>query len=228
MLSPELYEEFMSGIKPSYRKFTIPYSNILHIAKKLYEDKNKSEIRFINLYRTLEGIQKYTLLHNFPIENKFIGDFVNIQNMFIIEVDGSIHEMTDVRIRDKERESRLKKAGWRILRLNTKGDNNTWIRQLAQFILSIETNKLPLFNTTKRSKLCSLMNTLKEWNGEELPPCDNKFWISKAKRKKKHKKRVTLLRQSNPIVILRKKTTSVLVTNQIKALGERSLGNTKD
>lgn len=54
---------------------------------------------------------------NFPILNKFFGDFVSVHHRFIIEVDGSIHKKPEVRKKDLERDKVLLMAGWKVFRI---------------------------------------------------------------------------------------------------------------
>jgi very-short-patch-repair endonuclease len=46
----------------------------------------------------------------------FIVDFVCIEQMLIIEVDGSVHEDADQQLYDAERQARLEGLGFRVLR----------------------------------------------------------------------------------------------------------------
>lgn len=60
-------------------------------------------------------MEGYTFRRQRPVLN-YIADFMCKELMLIIEVDGSIHELEHIKVRDKERESNLIKAGFTILR----------------------------------------------------------------------------------------------------------------
>ena len=57
----------------------------------------------------------YTFRRQRPVLN-YIADFMCMPLMLIIEVDGSIHDLEEVKIRDLKREKELKAAGFTILR----------------------------------------------------------------------------------------------------------------
>lgn len=57
----------------------------------------------------------YTFRRQRPVLN-YIADFMCKELMLIIEVDGSIHEIEEVKVRDQKREEELMAAGFTILR----------------------------------------------------------------------------------------------------------------
>jgi len=52
--------------------------------------------------------------------NRFVVDFYCHKLKLVIEVDGSVHDNEDVKIRDKERESELESYGLKIIRFSNK------------------------------------------------------------------------------------------------------------
>jgi very-short-patch-repair endonuclease len=61
------------------------------------------------------SMRGYTFRRQRPVLN-YIADFMCKELMLIIEVDGSIHELEEIKIRDKKRDEVLKAAGFTILR----------------------------------------------------------------------------------------------------------------
>ena len=52
--------------------------------------------------------------------NRFVVDFYCHKYKLVIEVDGSVHDNEDVKIRDKERECELESYGLKIIRFSNK------------------------------------------------------------------------------------------------------------
>ncbi|MDB5198315.1 MAG: methylmalonyl-CoA mutase family protein, partial [Chitinophagaceae bacterium] len=64
--------------------------------------------------KQLEGI-KFRRQH---IIEKFIADFISLDKHLIIEVDGLIHQMPDVKLNDEQRTERLNELGFKVIRIN--------------------------------------------------------------------------------------------------------------
>ncbi len=64
--------------------------------------------------KQLDGI-KFRRQH---IIDKFIADFISLGKHLIIEVDGLIHQMPDVKLNDEQRTKRLDELGYQVLRIN--------------------------------------------------------------------------------------------------------------
>lgn len=84
-------------------------------ARKLRQDPNTPERK---AWETLRQLRKegHTVRRQVPIEGLTV-DFAIRPLRLVIEVDGSIHDRTDVKLNDAERDARLEAAGWRILRI---------------------------------------------------------------------------------------------------------------
>lgn len=66
-----------------------------------------------------EHIRKKSLGHKFRNQHalyKYVVDFFCYELLLIIEVDGSIHTLTEIALNDKDREDNLKSLGLHILR----------------------------------------------------------------------------------------------------------------
>ena len=48
----------------------------------------------------------------------YIVDFAITREKLVIEIDGGIHKLEEIALRDAERDSFLKSEGWRVLRIN--------------------------------------------------------------------------------------------------------------
>jgi len=64
--------------------------------------------------KKLDGI-KFRRQH---IIDKFIADFISLDKHLIIEVDGLIHQMPDVKLNDEQRTERLNELGFKVIRIN--------------------------------------------------------------------------------------------------------------
>ena len=64
--------------------------------------------------KQLDGI-KFRRQH---IIDKFIADFISLDKHLIIEVDGLIHQMPDVKLNDDQRTERLQELGFKVIRIN--------------------------------------------------------------------------------------------------------------
>jgi methylmalonyl-CoA mutase len=64
--------------------------------------------------KQLDGI-KFRRQH---IIDQFIADFISLDKRLIIEVDGLIHQMPDVKLNDEQRTERLQELGYHVVRIN--------------------------------------------------------------------------------------------------------------
>lgn len=120
-LDRKLYNAFKGR-----KKGTPDFYKLRDFANELNTSPPKSETRFINQFKGLTEFGMLRLFRNLPIENKYIGDFVDLNRQIIIEVDGSIHELESVQKKDVKREIYLRKRGWFIIRLKTSQSAEEW------------------------------------------------------------------------------------------------------
>ena len=111
---------------------------VFGFAKQLRKEMTDAEkILWVHLK---SGIQNFKIRRQHPIGN-YIADFFCHKLKLIIEVDGSIHELDDVKIDDIERDKRLTALGYRIMRFTNKQVYNELEFILAE-INSIGENEL--------------------------------------------------------------------------------------
>jgi len=105
-------------------------------AKKLRQEMTPSEKVLQRLLRTIEGahFRKQTAV------GSHVFDFGWLSASLLIEIDGSIHERTDVKANDKTKEIFAIAQGFRVLRLqnNDVWDRPAWV--VAQVREALERN----------------------------------------------------------------------------------------
>lgn len=84
-------------------------------ARRLRKSANAPEDIAWQTLRTLRD-------HSFPVRrqhpiNDLIVDFAITRARLVIEIDGGIHNLPDVRERDEERDKLLESLGWSVLRI---------------------------------------------------------------------------------------------------------------
>ena len=75
----------------------------------------------------------------------YVADFACLRAKLIIEVDGGIHSLTDVALRDLKRDEWLKSQGYRVLRIDSRRIPDELDTVVAEVVLAIsQTSPLPL------------------------------------------------------------------------------------
>ncbi len=87
-------------------------------ARKLRRQMTPPEIALWYYLRQRPNGLKFRKQH--PIGNDYVADFCCISAMLVIEVDGKVHDIEQVAIRDVERENHIAGKGFRTIRLNAK------------------------------------------------------------------------------------------------------------
>ena len=79
--------------------------------------------------------------HGFPVRRQhpidgLIVDFSISRAKLVIELDGGIHNWSEVALKDAERDAKLKAAGWKILRLSNQEalDEDLLFRKVAEVL----------------------------------------------------------------------------------------------
>lgn len=85
-------------------------------ARKLRQSANLPERKAWETLRQLRN-EGFSVRRQVPIDGLTV-DFAIRSIRLVIEIDGSIHQREDVMLNDAERETRLRNAGWRILRIS--------------------------------------------------------------------------------------------------------------
>ena len=75
----------------------------------------------------------------------YVVDFACLRARLVIEVDGGVHERTDVALRDLERDAWLKAQGYRVLRIDSRRIPADLDQVVAEMVRAIrQTTPLPL------------------------------------------------------------------------------------
>mgnify|MGYP001806618928 CR=1 FL=1 len=87
-------------------------------ARRLRQQANLPERLAWEALRTLRR-HGFAVRRQHPIGQDIV-DFAFLKARLVVEVDGGIHKLEGVQVRDRERDFRLQKAGWRVLRVPAK------------------------------------------------------------------------------------------------------------
>ncbi len=115
---------------------------IFEIAKQLRKEMTEAEkILWHHLRQGVNGI-KFRRQHPIGI---YVADFYCHKMKWVIELDGSVHDMPEIIERDTQRENDLKKWGYEIIRFR-----NCDIHKRLDYVLKIIENKtIEFLNQTK-------------------------------------------------------------------------------
>ena len=89
--------------------------NLQPNANRLRKEMTKAEACLWKFVLRAGKMKGYSFRRQRPVLN-YIADFMCKELMLIIEVDGSIHELEDVRKNDEQRQKVLEEAGFTVLR----------------------------------------------------------------------------------------------------------------
>ena len=89
--------------------------NLQPNANRLRKEMTKAEACLWKYVLRAGKMKGYGFRRQRPVLN-FIADFMCKELMLIVEVDGSIHELEDVRKNDEQRQKALEEAGFTVLR----------------------------------------------------------------------------------------------------------------
>ena len=116
--SGQPYNHLLNGNSHEYFATADPfyYKNLKEFALQMRGNQTEAEATLWSRLRDkqLGGI-KFRRQH---IIGKFIADFISLDRRLIIEVDGLIHQMPDVKLNDEERTVQLRELGFNVLRIN--------------------------------------------------------------------------------------------------------------
>jgi very-short-patch-repair endonuclease len=151
--------------KGKIRKARIKYM-LENPEQTAWRTKNMSypEEKFLNKLIS-EGLDKQHLIVREYSVFPFYIDFAFINEKIAIEIDGSQHELPDIKIRDAKKDKLLNNQGWRILRIPAKNvlfNIDETLKQTAIFLSSdVKFDKIGLF-TAKKFKEVNKDNSIKE------------------------------------------------------------------
>lgn len=92
-----------------YNKKLQPY------ARKLRGNMTKAQACLWKYALRAKAMRGFSFRRERPVLN-FIADFMCMELMLVIEVDGSIHLLPEIILKDKRKNEALKAAGFRVLR----------------------------------------------------------------------------------------------------------------
>lgn len=85
----------------------------LKFAEKLKNNTPKSELWFYSLYETYKsGFDEYN-----TVFAGYIPDVINKKQKYIIEVDGSIHQLEHIKRKDLRKTKRFQADGYKVIRI---------------------------------------------------------------------------------------------------------------
>ncbi len=113
---------FQQDIMRQNLGLTRSFSNHKQMINRMDDLNRRNIISEVKLERLLQRFCKVNnielrLRKNWPVLNKYFGDFVSVKEKIVIEADGSFHDRLDSKEADKIRDKNLKDAGWIILRV---------------------------------------------------------------------------------------------------------------
>ena len=85
-------------------------------ARRLRQTANLPEQRAWSALRTLRK-HGFAVRRQHPI-GPYVADFAIVRERLVIEIDGGIHKLDEIALRDAERDEFLKQEGWRVLRID--------------------------------------------------------------------------------------------------------------
>ncbi len=103
-------------------------------ARKLRREQTAAEKKSWQVLRQFRQFG-FPIRRQHPIDGMVV-DFACPKAKLVIEVDGGIHNWTEVASRDEARDSALKEAGWRVIRISneTATDADTLFRTVSEFL----------------------------------------------------------------------------------------------
>ena len=90
--------------------------SIINFSRQLRKDQTKAEALLWERLRNRK-LKGYKFRRQHPINNSYVVDFYCASRNLIIEVDGSIHDIEEIKEKDKIREEFLTKWNYRIVRI---------------------------------------------------------------------------------------------------------------
>lgn len=107
--------------------------NLQPYANRLRKEMTKAEACLWKYVLRASKLKDYPFRRQRPVLN-YIADFMCKPLMLIIEVDGSIHELEEVRQKDKVRQQALEESGFTVLRFTNEEvlTNIQWVQSYLE------------------------------------------------------------------------------------------------
>ena len=106
------------------------------LARRLRQQANAPEAAAWVALRTLRA-SGVVVRRQHPIGD-YVVDFAIVRRKIVIEIDGGVHRMDDVAMRDAERQAAIEALGWRVIRIKASAALN------ADFLLAFLQRELGL------------------------------------------------------------------------------------
>ena len=117
--------------------------NLQPNANRLRKEMTKAEACLWKYVLRAGKMKGYGFRRQRPVLN-YIADFMCMELMLIVEVDGSIHELEEVRKNDEQRQKALEEAGFTVLRFtnNEVLTNIQWVHSCLEEWIEKKLNSL--------------------------------------------------------------------------------------
>jgi very-short-patch-repair endonuclease len=86
------------------------------LARTLRRKANAPEAVAWNALRTLRA-RGIAVRRQHPV-GRYIVDFAIVRRGVVIEIDGGVHRLPEVALRDQERQAEIEALGWRVIRID--------------------------------------------------------------------------------------------------------------
>ncbi|MBL0047059.1 MAG: endonuclease domain-containing protein [Bacteroidetes bacterium] len=131
-------------MKASKSNFYAYNTQLQPFANELRHNMTKAEVCLWKFVLSKKQLKGYTFRRQRPVLD-FIADFMCMELMLIIEVDGITHWQEEVVIKDEHKENALRQAGFRVLRFDDEevlNDMENVVRELEGVIAELENDRV--------------------------------------------------------------------------------------
>ncbi|HBS31890.1 MAG TPA: endonuclease domain-containing protein [Parvularcula sp.] len=96
------------------------------LARKLRRKANAPETAAWSALRTLRA-RGIAVRRQHPV-GRHIVDFAIVRRRIVIEIDGGVHRLPEVALRDQQRQAAIESLGWRVIRIDAASAMNSgWL-----------------------------------------------------------------------------------------------------
>lgn len=133
---PRTTKDFNKTFSRKKRKKT----KLLKFADELEKNLPNSEIWFREIYHKCNLKDKFDE-YNRPFEH-YIPDIINHRYKYIIEIDGSIHDLENIKKRDIKKDFKFKSKGYQVIRVIAYNINS--LIDCIRMVYKIRNNQIPV------------------------------------------------------------------------------------
>ncbi len=112
------------------------FNNIINFSRQLRKEQTKAEKLLWEKIRNRK-LKGYKFRRQHPVKNTYVVDFYCAQKKCVIEVDGGIHNLREVKDKDRQKEEFLLKQNFKIMRINNEeiySDIDLVLKKIVDFI----------------------------------------------------------------------------------------------